>query len=411
MPDKKIAEGRKDHKRIGQELDLFSISEQCGSGLPLLSPKGAIVRNQLMQLITEKNSQLGFREVWTPHMFRSELWKKSGHYDKFKQDMFFLKVDDEEFALKPMNCPGHINIYSSRQRSYRELPIRYSEFGTVYRNEQSGELNGLLRVRSITQDDGHGFYEPEQIKEEVKNIARAALDCYVLFGMHDYRVKLSTRPEKYIGTPDLWDRATSALRSALSEIKVKFEVKEGEGAFYGPKIDIDICDSLGRWWQCGTVQLDFAMPERFELEYVGADGKKHRPVMIHRAILGSLERFMGVLIEHLQGAFPSWLAPVQVAVITVSQEANEYSERIVSKLAESGLRAELYASADTMQYRIRAAQEQKIPYMLILGKKEQEAKSVSVRRRDGKQASMSLEKFVSALKREVAERKPELTVA
>lgn len=411
MPDQKVGEGKKDHKRLGQDLDLFTISEQCGAGLPLYAPNGAIVRNQLMQLIRDKNGELGFREVSTPHMFRSELWKKSGHYDKFKQDMFFLKVDDEEFALKPMNCPGHINIYALRPRSYRDLPIRYSEFGTVYRNEQSGELNGLLRVRSLTQDDGHAFYAPEQIKQEVIKIARAALDCYSIFGMKEYKVKLSTRPEKYIGSPEVWERATAALKGALDEMKLKYEVKEGEGAFYGPKIDIDIRDSLGRWWQCGTIQLDFAMPERFNLEYVGEDGKKHVPVMIHRALLGTLDRLMGILIEHLQGAFPSWLAPVQVAVIPISEDAQDYAAKALSELRNAGIRAEIHAESDTMQYRIRAAQEQKIPYMLVIGKKEIDAKVVAVRRRDGKQASMPLEKFIGSLQKEVAERNLALTVA
>jgi threonyl-tRNA synthetase len=382
------------HIRLGRELDVFSVNENVGSGLILFHPNGAIIREELIKLIREVNRRLGFREVWTPHLFRSTLWQKTGHYETFRDRMFLFRIGDEEYVLKPMNCPGHAMIYASATRSYRDLPVKISEFGTVYRNEQPGELTGLLRVRSITQDDGHVFARPDQVEQVVREILDAAFEVLERVLGASVHVNLSTRPEKYIGTKELWDVAESDLRAALESTGIRYEVKHGEGAFYGPKIDVDVEDSMGRRWQCSTIQLDFFMPERLGLEYVDQDGTKKRPVMIHRAILGSLERFTGLLLEHYNGRLPVWLAPLQAVVLPVKSAHSPYAERVLRALLDAGIRAELWEEG-TLEKRIREAHRARASFVLIVGDAEAGSNTVSVRDHEGKVVKgILLEDFV-----------------
>jgi threonyl-tRNA synthetase len=382
------------HIRLGRELDVFSVNENVGSGLILFHPNGAIIREELIKLIREVNRRLGFREVWTPHLFRSTLWQRTGHYETFRDRMFLFRIGDEEYVLKPMNCPGHAMIYASATRSYRDLPVKISEFGTVYRNELPGELTGLLRVRSITQDDGHVFARPDQVEQVVREILGAAFEVLERVLGAPVHVNLSTRPEKYIGTKELWDVAESDLRAALESTGIRYEVKHGEGAFYGPKIDVDVEDSMGRRWQCSTIQLDFFMPERLGLEYVDQDGTKKRPVMIHRAILGSLERFTGLLLEHYNGRLPVWLAPLQSVVLPVKSAHSPYAERVLKALLDAGIRAELWEEG-TLEKRIREAHRARASFVLIVGEAEAGSNTVSVRDHEGRVVKgVVLEDFV-----------------
>ena len=396
---------RRDHKKLGKLLDLFSVHEKIGPGMPLFHPKGALVRWEMMQFIRGQNAKLGFLEVATPHVARALLWKSSGHYEAFKEKMYIFGIEGEEYALKPMNCPFHSHIYKSEPRSYRDLPIAYAEFGTVYRHEKSGELTGLLRVRSLTQDDGHMYVRPDQITEQVVRIVTVALETLRVFGIEQFQVNLSTRPDNAIGDIAVWDRAESALKEALSSAGITFVLKEKEGAFYGPKVDIDIRDALGRAWQCSTIQLDFFMPERFDLVYMDESGQYRRPVMIHRALLGTLDRFLAILIEHYAGKFPVWLAPVQVRIMTIADRFDAYARELMAYLKEAGLRVELDDSQGSVNRKVRDAQLLKIPLLLTVGEKEMEQRTVAVRTLDGKvRFGMGWEEFRGLVAKAVSER-------
>lgn len=404
---------KRDHRILGRKLDLFSFHDAAGPGLVLYHPRGQIVREELIRLVREINERLGYREVYTPHVYRSLLWRISGHIQHYRDKMILAKVEGDEYGVKPMNCPGHILIYKTLPRSYRDLPIKYSEFGTVYRWEKRGELYGLLRVRGFTQDDGHAFLREDQVKDEVKAILKELLWMLGLFGFHgeDIKISLSTRPEDYIGTPEAWDKATQALRDALDELGLDYEVKEGEGAFYGPKIDVDFRDSLGRWWQCGTIQVDFNLPERFGLEYTDRDGTKKRPVMVHRALLGSVERFMAILIENFAGRLPTWLSPIQVAVVPVSKKHLGYAEEIAGELRARGVRVEVRGGSESLSKRVREAYADAIPYILVVGGREMENRSVTVRARGNVTVrNVPLEKFIELLQEEIGERSLAQTV-
>ncbi|MFQ5794693.1 MAG: threonine--tRNA ligase [Candidatus Bipolaricaulia bacterium] len=372
----------RDHRKLGKELDLFSLIE-AGPGMPLFHPNGAMILEVLKTFIREQNLKRGYRPVVTPHLFKSSIWKTSGHEENFREKMFFTKIENQEYGIKPMNCPGHIMIYQSQQHSYRDLPIRYFEFGTVYRSERSGVLHGLLRVRSITQDDAHIFCSRDQTEDELVNVLNFALDMFATFGFQSYQIYVSTRPEeKYAGDPEDWDWATEILKRAVEREGLDYRIKEGEGAFYGPKIDIDVQDALGRPWQLTTIQYDFNMPERFDLHFRNAEGQKERPIMIHRAVIGALERFLGILIEHYKGAFPVWLAPVQTVVLPITDRNDAYAERVAEELATEGVRVEAWTKRSAnLSYKIRQAQLQKIPYMLIVGDREQESDQVALRLR------------------------------
>lgn len=398
---------KRDHRVIGQKLDLFDFYEEAGPGLVIYHPKGQIIREELIKLVKEINSRLGYSEVYTPHVYRSVLWKISGHYELYRDKMVLADVDGEEYGVKPMNCPGHILIYKSRTRSYRDLPVRLAEFGTVYRWEKRGELFGLLRVRGFTQDDGHAFVREDQIESEVGNILKEVFNLLSLFGIarENTRIYLSTKPEKYIGSEEAWDKATESLKRALEKLGIRYEVKEGEGAFYGPKIDVHFRDSLGRWWQCSTIQVDFALPERFNLEYVDSDGSKKRPVMIHRAILGSIERFMAIIIEEFEGRLPTWLSPVQVVVVPVSKDVAGYAAEVAERLRRAGIRAEEDLSDETMQKKIKTAYERAVPYVLVVGRREASQKTVTIRGRGNLHASnVPLDTFIEELVSEIRER-------
>jgi threonyl-tRNA synthetase len=372
----------RDHRRIGQELDLFSFSPQAPA-TPFLHPKGAFIYNALIGYVRELYDRYGYGEVITPQILDVELWKMSGHYANYQDAMFFTEVDEKQFAVKPMNCPTHCLIFATRMRSYRDLPVRYADFGRLHRYERSGVTNGLFRVRSFSQDDAHIFCTEEQIEQEVLAVTEMILELYRTFGFQDAEIELSTRPEKRLGSDELWDRAEGALRAVLDKHGLPYKVNPGDGAFYGPKIDFHVHDALGRSWQLGTVQLDYQMPARFGLKYVGADGAEHQPVMIHRAMLGSLERFLAILIEQTAGSFPLWLAPVQAVVLPVSEKFTEYGEQVRSELAAAGVRVEVDARNEKLGYKIREAQLQKVPYMLVVGAREQEETTISVRRRAG----------------------------
>ena len=391
---------KRDHRKLGQQLDLFSIHEE-GPGFPFFHPKGMVLKNQLIEFWREEHRKAGYQEIQTPMILSEELWHKSGHWDHYKENMYFTKIDDHDFAIKPMNCPGGILMYKRQLHSYRDLPIRMGELGLVHRHELSGTLHGLMRVRAFTQDDAHIFMLPEQIEEEIAAVVRLVDKFYRLFGF-SYHVELSTRPEKALGSEEIWDKATRTLEATLQKLGQDYKVNEGDGAFYGPKIDFHLKDSIGRTWQCGTIQLDFMLPERFDLTYIGADGAKHRPVMIHRVIYGSIERFIAILTEHYAGAFPLWLAPVQVVVLPLGGSQNAYAQEEKKKLEDSGLRVEVDARDEKLGYRIREAQLQKIPYMIILGPKEEEGKTLSVRsRKDGDLGTMDLEALTARLTEEV----------
>jgi len=372
----------RDHRRIGTELDLFSFNA-AAPATPFLHPKGAFIYNSLTSYVRELYGRYGYGEVVTPQILDVELWKTSGHYDNYRDAMFFTEVDEKQFAVKPMNCPTHCLIFGTRLRSYRELPVRYADFGRLHRYERSGVTNGLFRVRSFSQDDGHIFCTEEQIEAEVVGTAEMILEVYKTFGFQDAEIELSTRPAKRLGSDELWDRAEGALKAALDKRGLAYQVNPGDGAFYGPKVDFHVHDALGRSWQLGTVQLDYQMPARFGLSYVGADGAEHQPVMIHRAMLGSLERFLAILIEQTSGAFPLWLAPVQAVVLPVSEKFLEYGEQVRAELSAAGVRIEMDARNEKLGYKIREAQLQKVPYMLVVGAREQEERTISVRRRAG----------------------------
>ncbi len=376
---------RRDHRKLGKDLELFSYEEETGPGLILWHPKGAVVRRVIEDFWKAEHVKSGYELVYTPHMAKLDLWKKSGHWDFYRESMYSpMEVEGQEYEIKPMNCPFHIAIYKSKMRSYRELPIRWAELGTVYRFERSGTLHGLMRVRGFTQDDAHIFCTPAQIEDEIFKVLDFTLFVLKTFGFSDYDIYLSTQPEKSVGAQENWDRATEALKSALEKKGLNYSIDPGEGVFYGPKIDIKIKDVLGRSWQCTTVQVDFNLPERFGVEYIGEDGVAHQPIMIHRALMGSLERFFGVLIEHYAGAFPVWLSPVQAVVCTITDRQEAYAKQAVDELKAAGIRAEADIRNEKIGFKIREATLRKIPYILVVGDKESEAGTLAVRLRDGK---------------------------
>jgi threonyl-tRNA synthetase len=392
---------KRDHRKLGRELGLFMMHD-AGPGFPFFLPKGMTLKNTLLDYWREIHKKAGYVEISTPIILNQSLWETSGHWDHYKNNMYTTTIDDQDYCVKPMNCPGGVLVYASEPRSYRDLPLRMGEIGLVHRHEKSGQLHGLMRVRCFNQDDAHIFMTPDQIKTEIMGVARLINEVYTLFGFK-YHVELSTRPEDSMGSDEDWEMATEGLRAALDELGLDYVVNEGDGAFYGPKIDFHLVDAIGRTWQCGTIQLDFQLPQRFELEYQGADGEKHRPIMIHRVLFGSIERFIGILIEHFAGAFPAWLAPVQVKVLPISDKFAQYGESVRKKLEEEGIRVELDTRSEKIGYKIREAQMQKIPYMLIVGQKEQEEGKVSVRSRGaGDEGQKSLAEFVETLKAEIA---------
>ncbi len=391
---------KRDHRKLGKELGLFMMHD-AGPGFPFFLPKGMVLKNTLMEYWREIHKKAGYVEISTPIMLNRSLWETSGHWDHYKNNMYTTVIDEQDFAIKPMNCPGGVLVYASEPRSYRDLPLRLGEVGLVPRHEKSGQLHGLMRVRCFNQDDAHIFMTPEQIKEEIKGVATLINEVYTLFGFA-YHVELSTRPEDSMGSDEDWEMATEGLRSALDELGLDYVVNEGDGAFYGPKIDFHLVDAIGRTWQCGTIQLDFQLPQRFELEYQGADGEKHRPIMIHRVAFGSIERFIGILIEHFAGAFPTWLAPVQVKVLPISDKFAQYGDSVRKQLEEAGIRVEFDTRSEKIGYKIREAQMQKIPYMLIVGQKEQEEGLVAVRSRAaGDEGQKTLDAFIAEIKEEI----------
>lgn len=392
---------KRDHRKLGRELGLFMMHE-AGPGFPFFLPKGMALKNTLLDYWREIHKKAGYVEIATPIILNRSLWETSGHWDHYKNNMYTTVIDEEDYAVKPMNCPGGILVYASEPRSYRDLPLRLGELGLVHRHEKSGQLHGLMRVRCFTQDDAHIFMTPDQIKDEIKNVANLINDVYSLLGFK-YHVELSTRPEDSMGSDEDWETATEGLRSALDELGLPYVVNEGDGAFYGPKIDFHLEDSIGRTWQCGTIQLDFQLPQRFELEYMGADGEKHRPIMIHRVLFGSVERFIGILIEHFAGAFPTWLAPVQVKVLPISDKFIDYADSVAAKLNDAGIRTEVDTRSEKIGYKIRSAQMEKIPYMLVVGQKEEEEGVVSVRSRfAGDEGQKELGQFMEAIQKEIA---------
>ena len=393
---------KRDHRKLGKELDLFHISDEAGPGLVIYHPKGALLRHIIETFEKEVHLRRGYQMVSGPQLLKTEMWKKSGHFENYRENMYFTEVEGQSYGIKPMNCLAHMLIYKSTIRSYRDLPIRYFEMGVVHRHEKSGVLHGLTRVRQFTQDDAHLICTPEQLNDEIKGVIDFALDMLELFGF-EYEIELSTQPEKRIGTDEDWERATVALEKALTDKQLPYKICAGEGAFYGPKIDILLKDALNRRWQCSTIQCDFTLPERFDLTYIGPDGGKHRPVMLHRTLLGSMERFLGVLIEHYAGAFPTWLAPVQTIILTVTDRHQSYGEELYKQLLNAGIRVEKDLRNEKLGYKIREAQLQKIPYMLVVGDREVEAAGVSPRRRDGKDLKlMEVADFVELVREENA---------
>ncbi|NOX44274.1 MAG: threonine--tRNA ligase [Caldiserica bacterium] len=402
---------RRDHRTLGQQLDLYSIHNEIGAGLVLWHPKGAKIRRLIEEFWIREHEREGYQLIYTPHIGKSRLWEISGHLDFYRESMYApMDIEGQEYFIKPMNCPFHIAIYKTRTRSYRDLPIKYAELGTVYRYERSGVLHGLLRVRGFTQDDAHIICRPDQVEDEILKVLRFALRILRAFGFSEFAAHLSTRPPKFVGAPEAWDLATESLRKALEREGIPYDVKEGEGAFYGPKIDIDIEDSLRRSWQLTTIQFDFNLPERFDMTYIGHDGKKYRPYMIHRAILGSFERFFGILIEHYGGAFPVWLAPVQAVVLPVTEAQGDYADSVAERLREAGVRAEAWSrGGKTLRYLIREAQLQKIPYMLVCGPREAEAGTVALRLRTGEDlGAKTPEEIIARIKEREAARTSEL---
>jgi len=381
---KKEEAAKYDHRKLGKEFDLFSFHEE-GVGFPFFHPKGRLILQSMMDYIRSELTKEGYQEIQTPILLSEELWHQSGHYDHYKPNMYFLKIDNKGYAVKPMNCPGCILIYKTKPRSYRELPLRLSEFGLVHRHELSGVLHGLFRVRAFTQDDAHVFCTPEQIESEILKIINFVQRTYGHFGFKDVKFVLATKPKKAMGDNALWEKATSALKNALENAQIQYDIDEGGGAFYGPKIDVLIKDSMDRSWQLGTIQVDFFMPKNFDISYINKEGKKERPIMIHRAIYGSFERFLGILLEHYKGKLPFWLAPVQIKVLTISDEQLPYAQKLVNKLKEHGLRVELFKSSDPLQAKIKTSQMEQVPWMLIIGNKEVENKTITLRHRNGKQ--------------------------
>lgn len=395
---------KRDHRKLGKELDLFSMHEE-GPGFPFFHPKGMVVRNILESFWREEHEKAGYGEIKTPTILSEQLWHQSGHWEHYKENMYLTKIDDGDYAIKPMNCPGSILVYKSKMHSYRDFPFRWGELGLVHRHELSGALHGLMRVRSITQDDAHLFMLPSQIKKELIKVIELADYIYNVFGFK-YHIELSTRPENSMGTDEQWELATHGLVEALEAKEIDYILNEGDGAFYGPKIDFQLEDAIGRTWQCGTIQLDFQMPERFDMTYIDKDNEKKRPVMIHRTIYGSMERFMGILIEHYAGRFPAWLAPIQATILPISDKFNEYAYEVKKEMADKGIRVEIDTRAEKVGYKIREAQLQQIPYMLVMGEKEVEERLVAVRSRDnGDQGQMSIEDIVGQLNKEVEEKK------
>jgi threonyl-tRNA synthetase len=396
---------KRDHRILGKQLEYFSFNEEVGPGLVLYHPKGARLRSIIEDYIKKEHLKRGYELVLGPHIMKSDIWVESGHYDYYKENMYMFEIEKQEYAIKPMNCPGHILVYRSKTRSYKELPIRYFELGTVYRNEKSGVLHGLLRVRGFTQDDAHIFCLRDQVEDEIIKVINFVIDTLNVFGFEDFSVEVSTRPEKSIGNDADWESAERALIQALKRKYLNYTINEGEGAFYGPKIDIKLKDALKREWQCATIQCDFALPERFNLTYVGQDGKEHRPIMLHRVILGSLERFMGALIEHFAGAMPLWLAPVQCQIIPISDKTLEYSKKIESRLVENGIRVALDSRNERLQKKIRDAEIEKIPYMIIIGEKEAAGEVLSIRSKaQGDMGIMTLEEFMQMIDKEIKEK-------
>lgn len=394
---------KRDHRKLGKQLDLFSFHEE-GPGFPFFHPKGMILRNKLMDYERELFKEFGYVEIMTPVILSKKLWLQSGHWDHYKENMYFTQIDDEDYAIKPMNCPGGILFFKTQQRSYRDLPMRVGEFGLVHRHELKGALHGLFRVRCFTQDDAHIFMTQEQMKDEVIKCMAMYQKMYGVFGL-EYHVELSTRPENSMGSDELWEISTNALREAIETAGVPYQINEGDGAFYGPKLDFHVQDSLGRTWQCGTIQMDMQLPERFDVNYIGEDGEKHRAVMLHRAGYGSLERFIGILIEHYAGAFPTWIAPVQAKIIPVTDKNLEYAKSVAAAMSESDIRVEVEEANETLGYKIRKAQMEKVPYMIIVGDQEMKSHAISVRsRKNGDLGSQSLPMFVANLIREIKER-------
>ena len=394
---------KRDHRKIGKELELFTIMEE-GPGFPFFLPKGMDLKNALIDYWREVHKKAGYLEIQTPMILNRALWERSGHWDHYKDNMYTTIIDDEDYAIKPMNCPGGILVYKTKMHSYKDLPLRMGELGLVHRHELSGALHGLMRVRCFTQDDAHIFMTREQIKDEIKGVVQLIDSVYSTFGF-EYHIELSTQPEDSMGAKEDWDVATEALRNAITELGYDYEVNEGDGAFYGPKLDFHLTDCLGRTWQCGTIQLDFQLPERFELEYIGADGEKHRPIMIHRVVFGSIERFIGILTEHFAGAFPTWLAPVQVKFLPIADRHADYAREIMEKLEAKGIRCELDDRSEKTGFKIRAAQMEKVPYMIIVGDKDVEAGTVSVRsRKNGDEGATTVDEFVARIEKEIAEK-------
>ncbi len=400
----RIEEAKKrDHRKLGRELDLFSFHEE-GPGFPFYHPRGMVIRRELEQFWREEHRRAGYEEIQTPIILNRSLWEQSGHWEHYQENMYFTKIDEGDYAVKPMNCPGAMLVYKAGMYSYRDLPLRLAEMGQVHRHEKSGTLHGLMRVRSFTQDDAHIFMLPEQIEKEVAGVMELVDKFYCIFGF-TYNVELSTKPEDSMGSEEMWAQATEALHAVLTKKGINFKINEGDGAFYGPKIDFHLRDSLGRTWQCGTIQLDFQMPEKFDLSYIGADGQKHRPAMIHRVVYGAMERFIALLVEHYGGAFPLWLAPVQAVIIPITERQHGYAREVQDRLQREGLRVSLDDRSEKMGYKIREAQLQKIPYMLIAGEKEETAGSVAVRQREtGDMGPMPLSQFQGKIKQEIISR-------
>ncbi|MBS5317884.1 MAG: threonine--tRNA ligase [Clostridiales bacterium] len=397
----KLEEAKKrDHRKLGRELELFTILDE-GPGFPFFLPKGMELRNTLINYWREIHKKAGYKEISTPIILNKDLWLTSGHWDHYRENMYTTVIDEMDYAIKPMNCPGGMLVYKTKMRSYRDLPLRMGELGLVHRHELSGALHGLMRVRNFTQDDAHIFMLPEQIKDEIKGVVRLIDEVYKAFGFK-YKVEVSTRPEDSMGSDEAWETATEALIEALTDMGYDYKINEGDGAFYGPKIDFKLEDCLGRTWQCGTIQLDFQLPERFKLEYIGADGEKHRPVMIHRVVLGSIERFIGVITEHFAGAFPIWLAPVQVKVLPISEKYHDYAAKVQDALEEAGLRVERDERAEKIGYKIREARMERVPYILVVGAQEEEEDKVAVRSREnGEEGQMDLQAFIQRITEEV----------
>ena len=398
---------KRDHRRLGKELDLFSINDEIGSGLVLWHPNGAIIRKTIEDFWRDEHLKADYKLLYSPHIAKLELWKTSGHLDFYRENMYSpMEIEGVDYELKPMNCPFHLSVYRSSLRSYRSLPIRYAELGTVYRYERSGVLHGLLRVRGFTQDDAHIFCREDQIEEEILRVLDFTIFVLKTFGFDSYDIYLSTRPEKYVGSQENWEISTNALKMALEAKGLKYMVDPGEGVFYGPKIDIKVKDSLGRSWQCSTIQVDFNNPERFDITYRGTDGKEHRPIMIHRALMGSLERFFGVLIEHYAGAFPLWLSPVQVSVLTIAERHDAYAEKLISGLSRQGIRVELDTDSEKIGNKIRKSSVRKIPYSVIIGDKEVEDNKITVRRRNGENIGpFTFDELISFLSEEINSRR------